>query len=167
MPGCLGCPISYSTTISGVWTDFRYHYGPSPDSMGTMVSGVIYRDIVYTEDLSDYLVWASAHDVVNPFDDYKAFRKWFSWKLLLGNNSGGNLPSRVRDHIGLSCAPCPYSTECSDIRSTNMVGGVPEIQNDHSIYYMRIEQRGSKWGFVCTYTGCPYVLETGNNYFYV
>lgn len=164
MPGCLGCPTSNSTTISGVWTDFRNHYGPIPGSMSD-----VYRDEIYTEDLSFYVEWADEHGIANPLNDsnYVVFRKWFSWKLVYGSNSGGNLPTMVRDHVGLSCAPCPYSTGCSDIRAIHMVGSVPAVQTDHGVYYMKVEGRGSAWGFVCTYPGCPYLEDTGRNYFYV
>jgi hypothetical protein len=137
MPGCLGCPTSNSTTIS--------------------------------EDLGYYSEWADDHGIVDPLNDsnHTVFRKWFSWKLMYGTNSGGNLPERIRDHIGLSCAPCPYDENCDDIRAEHMLGSVPVVQTNHGNYYMKIEQRGSNWGFACTYSGCPYLLDTGNNYFYV
>lgn len=168
MPGCLGCPTSSSTTISGVWTDFRFHYGPNPDNMGTEINGSTYRDILYSEDLADYSEWALAHGMANPLNDsnYKVFRDWFSWKLMFGSNSGGELPTRIRDHVGISCAPCPYDTNCDNIRAAHMVGSVPPSRNDHGIYYMKIEQRGAVWGFVCTYSSCPYLLSTGHAYFY-
>ena len=164
MPGCLGCPTSDSTTISGVWTDFRVHYGPRPESMNST-----YKDELYAEDLAFYVEWADNHSVVDPLNDsnYTIFGKWFSWKLMFGTNSGGNLPIRIRDHVGLSCAPCPYSTDCNDIRAIHMVGSVPAVQTDHGNYYMQIESRGSCWGFVCTFSGCQYLLDTGQNYFYV
>lgn len=164
MPGCLGCPNSTSTTVSGIWTDFRNHYGPTIGGMSTT-----YRDELYAADLAFYVEWANANGIVDPLNDsnYAIFRKWFSWKLMYGSDSGGNLPSRLRTHIGLSCAPCPYDENCDDIRAEHMVGSVPSNQNDHSIYYMKIEGRGSVWGFVCTFSGCPYLADTGNNYFYV
>lgn len=163
MPGCLGCPVSYSTTISGVWCDFREHYGPRPGSMNAS-----YRDELYTQDLVYYVEWADIHGIVDPLNDsnYNVFSKWFGWKLMFGSNSGGNLPTRLRDHVGLSCAPCPYDTNCDDIRATNMVGSVP-AQTDHEIYYMRITSRGNVWGFECTYSGCQYLIDTGDVYFYV
>jgi len=169
MPGCLGCPTSSSTTISGVWTDLRSHYGPHPDSLGSVIEGEVYRDTLYNEDLSYYSEWAIEHGIPNPLNDsnYGTFKRWFIWKLMFGSNSGGNLPIRNRDHIGLLCAPCPYSTNCDDIRATHMVGSVPSNQNDHEIYYMRITSRGNVWGFECTYSGCQYLIDTGNKYFYV
>jgi len=164
MPGCLGCPTSNSTTISGVWVDFRDHYGPRPGSMS-----ITYKNELYAEDLSFYVGWANDHGIVDPLHDsnYKVFKKWFSWKLTIGSNSGGNLPDRVRDHVGLSCAKCPYDINCDNIRAEHMVGCVPPTQNDHGNYYMKIEGRGSAWGFRCTYSGCPYLAITGYNYFYV
>ena len=161
MPGCLGCPTSNSITIEGVWVDFRNHYGPTIAGMSTT-----YRDELYAEDLSYYVEWADAHGVVNPLDNYRVFGKWFAWKLMYGTNDFGNLPVRKRDHIGLSCAPCPYDSNCDVIRAENMLGSVP-AQTDHEIYYMRITSRGNVWGFECTYSGCQYLIDTGDVYFYV
>lgn len=159
-----GCPTSNSTTISGVWIDFRDHYGPRPGSMDE-----IYKNELYVEDLGYYSEWADDHGIVDPLNDsnYAVFRKWFSWKLMYGTNSGGNLPERLRTHIGLSCAPCPYDTNCPDLRAGHMLGSVPVVQTDHGNYYMKVEQRGASWGFRCTFSGCPYLLDTGKNYFYV
>ena len=160
----LGCPTSNSITIEGVWVDFRNHYGPTIAGMSTT-----YRDELYAEDLSYYVEWAGAHNVIDPLDDsnYRVFSKWFAWKLMYGTNSGGNLPVRLRNHVGLSCAKCPYDTNCDDIRAEHMVGSIPAVQTDHGKYYMTIEGHGSAWGFGCTYSGCPYLLDTGKNYFYV
>ena len=164
MPGCLGCPTSTSTTISGVWTDFRNHYGPTIAGMSAT-----YKNELYVEDLGYYSEWANDHGIVDPLNDsnYTVFKKWFGWKLMYGTNSGGNLPERIRDHVGLICAPCPYDSNCSDLRAEHMLGSVPVVQTDHKNYYMKIEGHGSAWGFVCTFSGCPYLLDTGNNYFYV
>lgn len=158
------CPTSTSVTISGVWTDFRNYCGPTMSGMS-----VGYRNELYVEDLGYYSEWADDYGIADPLNDsnYPIFKKWFSWKLMYGTNSGGNLPGRIRDHVGLSCALCPYDTNCNDVRAGHMVGSVPAIQTDHGKYYMRIEGRGSAWGFVCTYPGCPYLLDTGKNYFYV
>ena len=164
MPGCLGCPTSNSTTISGVWVDYRNHYGPTISGMNAT-----YKEELYVEDLSFYVEWADDHGIANPLNDsnYKVFGKWFSWKLIHGANEAGNLPERIKDHVGLSCAPCPYGTNCDDVRAIHMVGSVPPNQNDHGGYYMKIEGRGSAWGFTCTYSGCPYLVNTGHEYFYV
>lgn len=168
MPGCLSCPSTDSTTISGVWTDFRIHFGPHPDNLFTVINGEVYRDTLYNEDLSYYSEWALARGIANPLNDsnYAIFRDWFSWKLMIGNNSGGNLSIRKRDHVGLLCALCPYDTNCDDTRAINMVGSVPVNRDDHGIYYMKIASQGSSWGFVCTYSGCSYLSDTGHPYFY-
>jgi hypothetical protein len=128
-----------------------------------------YKTELYVEDLGYYSNWASEQAMVDPLNDsnYAVFGKWFGWKLMYGSNSGANLPIRLRTHIGLSCAKCPYDENCDDIRAIHMVGSVPSNQNNHGNYYMKIEGRGSRWGFVCTYSGCPYLIETGHNYFYV
>lgn len=157
MPGCLGCPSSDSTTILGVWTDFRDHYGPR------LRNG----DALYLEDLADYEEWAIEHGIPNYSTDYLTFKKWFAWRLTVGVNAYGNLGTRLRDHVGISAAKCPYDTNCNDIRATHMTGGVPANQNDHGNFYMAVEGRGSTWGFACTFSGCPYLADTGHDYFYV
>lgn len=158
------CPVSNNTTISGVWEDFRDTCGPRPGSMNTAR-----KEELYNEDLDYYSTWATEQGIADPLNDsnYKVFGKWFSWKLTMGTNSGANLPARVRDHVGISGVFCPYDTNCSDIRATHMTGDVPAVQSDHGDFYMKIEARGPKWGFACTYPGCQYLLDTGHVYFYV
>jgi hypothetical protein len=41
-----GCPTSTSTTISGVWVDFRNQCGPTIAGMSVM-----YKDELYVKDL--------------------------------------------------------------------------------------------------------------------
>jgi hypothetical protein len=158
------CPTSNNTTISGVWEDFRDCCGPRPGSMNTAR-----KEELYNEDLDFYSVWALNQGIAEPLNDsnYKVFGKWFSWKLTMGTNSGANLPMRIRDHVGISCVLCPYDTHCPDLRAEHMTGGVPAVQSDHGDYYMRVESRGSKWGFACTFSDCPYFISTGRVYFYV
>ena len=123
-----------------------------------------YRSELYLEDQTDYLNWFSSAppDVV---DTVEQFGKWMNWRLSIGTTAMGNLPQRKRDHEGVSCAPCPYDTQADDVRSEIMLGSVPS-KVDHDIYYMRVAQRGTSWGFECTYSGCPYLLANGVPYFY-
>jgi hypothetical protein len=158
------CPTSDNTTISGVWEDFRDFCGPRPGSMNTAR-----KEELYNEDLDYYSTWATEQGIADPLNDsnYKVFGKWFSWKLTIGTNSAENLPNRIRDHVGISGVFCPYDTNCSSIRAVHMVGSVPVVQSNHGDFYMKVESHGSKWGFGCTYSGCPYLLDTEKNYFYV
>jgi hypothetical protein len=123
-----------------------------------------YRLELYSEDLDEYYEWygTTPSGVV---DDSQQFAKWLNWRLSIGTTALGNLPQRKRDHVGISCVPCPYDTQTSDARSEVMLDSVPS-KVDHDIYYMRVAQRGSSWGFECTYSGCPYLLANGSPYFY-
>ena len=55
MPGCLGCPTSNSTTILGIWTDFRDHYGPRPGSMDETYKNELYVEDFVIEESELYL----------------------------------------------------------------------------------------------------------------
>ena len=118
--------------------------------------------------MANYSEWALENGIADPLHDtnYLIFKKWFAWRLTIGVNNYGNLGTRLRDHVGISAALCPYDENCSDLRATHMTGGVPVNQTDHFNHYMKVENRGSIWGFGCTYSGCPYLANTGHNYFY-
>ena len=97
------------------------------------------------------------------------FEYWLQWKYERGTEVYGNLPQhKVSEHEGHTFVPCPYSTECSDLRSEHLLGSVP-TKVTHTIggitHYMVTAQSG-KWGFMCMYDGCPYYLATGERYFY-
>jgi hypothetical protein len=123
-----------------------------------------YRAELYLEDQTDYLEWLS---VAPPHvvDTEAQFARWINWRLSIGTTALDNLPQRKRDHTGVSCAPCPYDTQADDARSEIMLGSVPS-KVDHGTYYMKVAQRGTAWGFECTYSGCPYLLSNGIPYFY-
>jgi len=105
------------------------------------------------------------------------FEYWLQWKYERGSESYGNLPQHKASFkidcdgnqiIGHSYAPCPYSTESTDLRSEQMLGSVPTKVTHTAggvIYYMETAYQG-KWGFRCTYDGCPYYLTNGVRYFY-
>jgi len=97
------------------------------------------------------------------------FEQWLQWKYTHGTDSYANLPQhKVDQNVGRCYAPCPYSTEATDLRSEHMLGSVP-TKVTHTVdgvtYYMEIAYQG-KWGFRCTYDGCPYYLTNGIRYFY-
>ena len=94
---------------------------------------------------------------------------------LYGTTYIGNLPQyKVFDHVGHCYAPCPYDVDATDIRTRHLLnistsGTLPlkvaHIGDDGKHYYMKTDNRGS-WGYICTYSGCPYALSTGRPYFY-
>jgi hypothetical protein len=133
-----------------------------------------YQTELYNIDLDNYSGWLSDWNAEHGgvvggndlLDSTQRFGKWMVWRCVNGTVNYGNLQSRKRDHVGLSCALCPYDSSANDIRVINMLGSIP-TQVDHGMYYMKVTQRGSVWGFECTYSGCPYLIENGHPYFYV
>lgn len=163
MPGCVrGCPTVDSTSYVTAWESVRNFFGPRPESMAPDDS----LDL-YGEDLIEYGDWLTEWNATygGITDSPAQFGKWLIWRLSIGTAAAGNLPSRKRDHVGISCVPCPYDVKADDVRTENMLGSVPSKQ-DHDVYYMRVAQRGASWGFECTYSGCPYLLANGHPYFY-
>jgi hypothetical protein len=97
------------------------------------------------------------------------FEYWLQWKYDHGTNAYANLSEyKANLDVGHCMAPCPYSTECADLRSEHMLGSVP-TKVTHTTggvtYYMETAHQG-KWGFKCPYDGCPYYLANGIRYFY-
>jgi hypothetical protein len=120
---------------------------------------------LYTTEISQWNVYA-AEKGYDPVLDVSVFGKWLIWLCSYGTTNMGNLPTRVRDHVGVSCIACPYDTGSDSERSELWLGEPVGLQNDHGIYYMRVAQRGNKWGFECTFDGCPYLLDNGHRYFH-
>ena len=97
------------------------------------------------------------------------------WHTLYGTNYVGQLPQWKKDqHEGHCWHPCPYSTQCSDLQTRNLLGlsdtdtlptKVDHTDVDGRIYYMRTQYKMS-WGYECTFDDCPYVLASGTRYFY-
>jgi hypothetical protein len=158
---------NYCITVSGttneeIWREISLELGPK----NVTASGVV--DYM-NEEIAEYNAWVLANRVVS-------FDKWLLWKKRIGTSNYGNLPSDNKrlNKIGHSYAPCPYSTQSSDLRTRNLlyldVDEELPSKVDHSaggvVYYMKTDSRGSKWGFSCTYPGCPYYLLTGQNYFF-
>lgn len=90
------------------------------------------------------------------------------WEDIYGTTLSGNLPQHKKHHhVGHCWVPCPYSTQCGDLRREHLT--VSGTQEDHTaggkIHYMATSCRG-KWGFECTFDGCPYYIANGQRYFY-
>lgn len=98
-----------------------------------------------------------------------------AWEHMYGTTASGNLPRWDKDnHVGNSWVPCPYSTQASNIRKRHLFGlsdiaavpiGVDHTEDDR-IHYMRPINKGSVWGYECTFDNCPYHIENGQRYFY-
>jgi len=116
------------------------------------------------------------------------------WERFYGTTAYGNLPQHKKHlHIGHKWARCPYDTECNDIRTEHMTGNFLDPHYDPDTYYstitgtvpftsaqkiehyddaeekhvyMSTASRGTKWGFECTFSGCPYRNYHGKPYFY-
>lgn len=160
MPGCLyKCPNINDIDLYNAWSSVRDHYGPKPDAMNDS-----YRTTLYNTDLSYFVSWAA--DMGQNPSDPVLFGKFMNWKLSIGTNNFGNLPSRKREYVGISCIPCPYDTASSTERSTVWLGSAPVSQNSHGIYRMRVSQRGNIWGFECSFSGCPFQISNGHSYFH-
>ncbi len=98
------------------------------------------------------------------------------WHKIVGTDSYGNLPEhKVSQHEGHCYAKCPYSTQSTDLRTRMLlnlavVDALPakvlhEDENGKE-YFMKTDIQGS-WGYTCTFSGCPHLLDEGFNYFYM
>ena len=92
---------------------------------------------------------------------------------MYGTEAYGQLPQdKKQDDVGHCYAPCPYSTQSSDGRSSAMIGDPPPYTrvdhtsaDDGKVYNMKTSHRGG-WGYECTYSGCEYLLAEGISYFW-
>ena len=157
MPGCISRCTTYRTdNRENAWLDIRDHFGPR----------VQVGSDIYVTDMNEWTLWANENGV-DPVTDVIKFGKWFIWRCSIGTTDYGNLSSRSREHTGISCIPCPFSSVDYDKdRSELWLGYTPTTLSDHGNYYMRVAQRGSSWGFECTYSGCPYKMDNGHPYFH-
>lgn len=162
MVGCATrCTTFSKDSIESAWTDIRYHFGPRVD-WSTEPGTIAYVDVAtWTE-------WANVNGV-SP-TDVTRFGKWLIWYLSYGTTEYGNLPTRKRDHEGISCIPCPYDVQSDEHRTALWLelGEADPLptQSDHSDYYMRVARRGNVWGFECTDPNCPYRIDNGRAYFH-
>ena len=156
------CPTYRRDSIQHAWEDIRACFGPGGVEWSTD------PDSLSETDVATWAAWALVNG--KSINDVDFFGKWFIWKLMYGTNNYGNLPSsRIRDHEGISCVPCPYSLDSSDL-NTRLWLGLDDVdpiptRNEHGEYYMRVSSRGSRWGFECTYSGCVYYLNNNKIYF--
>jgi len=96
-----------------------------------------------------------------------------NWEEMYGTTLSGNLPQHKKHHhVGHKWAPCPYDTDarCNNLRKDHLLGIVP-VGTAHTDvngkeHYMTTAQRGTAWGFECTFDDCPYYIATGQRYFY-
>jgi len=150
------CPEFRIDNRENAWLDIRGSFGPRNAIIGSEV---------YNSDISEWVPWALLNSA-DPISDVERFGKWLIWKCTYGTTNYGNLPTRNRNHIGISAIPCPYdSSKYDEIRSELWLGFVPSITSDHGVNYMKVSQRGNVWGFECTYSGCPFSIDNGYQYF--
>jgi hypothetical protein len=96
------------------------------------------------------------------------------WEQIYGTTAYGNLPQdKKQEDEGHGYAPCPYSTQCPDVRSEIMITATPPYaRTDHTgvdgrVYHMKTWARGNSWGFECTFDNCTYYLAEGKRYFWI
>ena len=160
--------VSQTASNEEVWKAVRTIYGPVP--IYTLPTDIVpsyqlYADLM-NSDIMEYNGWVAAtgHSSVS-------FKKWLIWYISHGTTNYNNLrTNKVSNKVGRIYAPCPYDTESSDQRCIDMLGEVPTkvVHEFNSIhYYMEANSRGSKWGWQCTFEGCPYNISNGKKYFYI
>ena len=99
------------------------------------------------------------------------------WRYTVGTTSSGNLPEYKKyQHIGYCWAPCPYDTNATAIRTRHLLNlslTDPLPSKVHHLdgatgkeVFMSPEHRGGL-GFLCTYSGCTRLIDTGKQYFYL
>jgi hypothetical protein len=159
------CITVSGTTNEDVWLEITAFLGP-----GSPLSEDLSWEELRDDYIEEYVTWTASNGAV-PFD------KWLIWRYEIGTAEYGNLSKNKINEgkVGRSWMPCPYSTESDDLRTrlslklsdtdplppkiTHKIGG--------NTYYMTINSKGPRWGFECTYIGCPYYILTGKRYFYV
>lgn len=169
---CVDLAVTSGFTNRQKWNYVKnlYHRAYTIDASGNRLDSRATNDPARIEDEDnynllydvDYLEWQTRQTNGHT----EPFERFLEWKFSKGTSMYGNLPQWKKDqHVGYCWMPCPYSTESSDARSETMLGSV-EPKNDHGIYYMKGANKGTIWGYECTYDGCPYYLANGKRYFY-
>lgn len=167
MPGCATrCTTFRRSSMEAAWVDIRYHFGPRNEPWSTAAGSLSYIDVATWE------AWAISKGINTT--DVNVFGKWLIWLLSYGTVEYGNLPTRIRDHVGISCIPCPYDLRSSAIRTRiwlDLLETDPlPTQTDHTVtgegHYMKVTQRGTIWGFACTDPNCPFLVANGLSYFH-
>lgn len=156
------CVTVSGTTNEEIWREIRTVIG------GTDVDSIGAVELMYS-DIDDYDAWVLDHWSV-PFD------KWLLWRLRIGTNNYGELPrNKVHDNkVGHCYAPCPYSTQSSDLRTRHMLkladSDTLPVKVSHELsgvnYFMSTASKGPRWGYECSFPGCPHFILNGQKYFY-
>lgn len=97
------------------------------------------------------------------------------WEYIHGTTHLNNLPDHKKHlHEGHCWTPCPYSAQADNARREVMLGTATPAEgiNDHNVsgdqtYYMKTHNKGTAWGFECTFDNCPYYTTHGKRYFYI
>jgi len=160
---------NYCITVSGStneekWVEVRTVIGPVPRNNQASID-LMNADIAeYNKAILDYGISV-------------AFDKWLIWRLTVGTSLYGNLPTnqKINSKLGRRYLQCPYDTACSEARTrallllsdTDVLPSrfLHEIGTDH--YYMKVSPRGNRWGYECTFPGCPFHITNNKNYFYI
>ncbi len=97
------------------------------------------------------------------------------WHKIVGTDHYGNLPEHKKhQHDGHCWAPCPYSTQATDMKTRHLLGltssgilpsKVLHVDENGREYFMKTSHSGD-WGFTCTYSGCGFLLANNRPYFY-
>jgi len=156
------CITVSGTTSEEIWQEIRSSVG------GTQFSSQDATDLM-NQEIADYDAWVATNGPI-PFD------KWLKWLIRIGTVRYGNLPSNKihQGKVGHSYAPCPYSTQSDELKTRLMLKLEPSeplpAKADHTdsgvTYYLKTTARGSKWGYGCTFIGCPHYILNAQNYFY-
>lgn len=160
----ISCIETVGLTNEEVWKEVRSVMGPVP------VDGYQQHIDLMNADIAEYTNYITSYGVGT------SFKKWLMWKLETGSTVYGNFPENEKfNHVGHCFAPCPYDTECDDVRTKLLLGlGATDplpVKVLHKVglvnYFMKATNRGSKWGHQCTFPGCPFFLANGKQYFYI
>lgn len=161
------CITITGTTNEEIWKQVRQVYGPVPVYASPSDTTPSYppHEALMNDDISRY------NNYISEYGTSVSFDKWLIWFIETGSHIYGNLRKNIKNEdVGHCHAPCPYDTLSSDLRTTHMLGAVPakvmhEINGTH--YYLKTTARGNKWGYECTFPGCPYNIDNGKAYFYI
>ena len=167
MPGCKPIVKTIEGTNREKWEYVRtFYFGDREETRDASdparIEEELYLDTTFLEDQGE---WTANYSHV-------PFEKFMQWYYEMGTYKYGNLPDwKQDDHVGHSYATCPYDSASSDVRTRIMLGleitdSLP-TRNAHGDYYLQTESRGSRWGYKCTFSGCPYYTTYGRRYFYV
>lgn len=158
------CITTIGVTKEEIWKEIRSVKGPVP------LDGYQPHIDLMMDDIAEYNNYLTSYGVGTPF------KKWLLWKLETGSTIYGNFPENKKfSHVGHCFSPCPYDSDCDEIRVRVLLGLTEAdplpVRVTHIVgttsYFMETTNRGSKWGYQCTFPGCSFFLSTGTKYFYI